>query len=383
MKIGLVYYQYPLYKGGSHIQDFIIALAKDKRIEKLTLIATHYPKTSFKQLKKVKIIFVPSIKIPIIGDLSFIFFTFFAMLFSSDFRKADLINVICARGILSTFLFSKIFKKPLIATIELLNNPNNNSLLEKIYSSLQKFQYSKINFNEIICWSKFYYQKYLKPWGISKNKITYISNGINTKQYSPTINGTSIKNKYAANSNLIVFAKPLYQYNFISAKLLLSVIKKLTDENYNIHLLLGKGEYLPQTKKIIKSLNLNKYVSFMPFVPMTQIPRYIAASDIIVLPFLYEATISRSLLEAMSMSKPIITTNLGEIPKILINNKEAIIIKPNIELIVKNIKFLLKNKLFAQKLGKNARIKCEKFYSFNTISKQTINLYQKTLKSNG
>jgi len=380
MKIGLVYYQYPIYKGGSHIQDFIVALIKDKRVEKITLIATHHPKVPIKQFKKIKIIFIPSIHIPILSDFCFIFFSFFAMLFSRDFRKVDLVNVICARGILSSFLFTKLFKKPLIATIEILNNPNSDdSILNKFCCFFQKFQYSKINFDKIICWSEFHYRNYLKPWGVSKNKIVYIPNGINLKQYNPNINGNDIKQKYAPNSNLIVFAKPLYRYNFISAKLLLSAVKKLADKNYNIHLLLGQGEYLPQTKSIIKSLKLNKYVSFMPFVPMTQIPKYLAASDIVVLPYLYEATISRSLLEAMSMGKPIITSNLGEIPKILVNKKEAILIKPKTEIIFKYIKYLLENKLLAQNLGKSARIKCEEMYSFDRVANKTITLYQQTL----
>ncbi len=378
MKIGLVYHQFPLYAGGSHIQDFIVSLSKNKQIQNITLIAKHYPKVPIKLPKKIKIIFIPNIKIPILDDLFFIISSFFAMLFSSDFRKSDLVNVICARGIPSSFLFTKIFKKPLIATIEILNDPKNNpSLSSKVSYFVQKFYYSKIRFNKIICWAKFYYQKYLKKWGIDKNKVSFISNGINTSQYHPKISGKQIKYKYSPHNPLIVFAKPLYKYNFLSVKLLLSVVKKLKDANYPIHLLLGKGKYLPQTQNIIKKLKIKKYVSFMPFVPMTEIPKYIAASDIMVLPYLYHPTVSRSLLEAMSTGKAILTSNLGEIPYVLTHQKDAIVIKPTVNNLVKNIKYLLKNPDIAKQLGKNARIKCQKLYSFDKISKDTVNLYQK------
>ena len=378
MKIGLIYYQFPLYAGGSHIQDFILSLAKNKQIENITLIAKHHPKTSVKLPKKVKVIFIPSLNVPVLDDLSFVLFSFLAMLFSKNFRSSDLINVISARGIPSSFLFTKLFKKPLIATIEILNNPNQNqSLSNKISYLFQKFYYSKINFNQIICWSQFYYHKYLKKWGINKRKISFIPNGINPYQYRPDINGSSIKNRYSRANPLIVFAKPLYQYNFLSVKLLLSAVKKLKSQNFPIHLLLGQGEYLKETKKIIKRLKIKKQVSFMPFVPMTQIPKYIAASDIIVLPYLYNPTVSRSLLEAMSSAKAIITSNLGEIPYVLKDHHDAILIKPTVKNLTQQIKSILKNKKLAQKLAKNARKKVLKLYSFDKIAKDTITLYQK------
>jgi glycosyltransferase involved in cell wall biosynthesis len=377
MKIALICHQFPLYQGGSHIQDFILSLAKNPKVKKITLIAKHHPKVSINLPKKIKVIFIPSINIPILDDLSFILFSFFAMLFSSDFRKSDLVNVICARGIPSSFLFSKIFKKPLVATIEILNDPKNDpSLSSKISFLLQKFYYSKIKYKKIICWSEFYYKNYLKHWGIPKKSVIFIPNGINLSQYNPNIDGTLIKKKYAPDKPLIVFAKPLYGYNFLSVKLLLSVFKKFKDQNYPIHLLLGKGEYLNQTKQIIKELKLQKMVSFMPFVPMTEIPKYIAASDIIVLPYLYNPTVSRSLLEAMSTGKAIITSNLGEIPYVLTHNQDSILIKPTVNNLVKNISFLLNNKNITQKLGKNARLKCQKLYSFDKIAQDTINLYE-------
>jgi L-malate glycosyltransferase len=380
MKISLICHQFPLYQGGSHIQDFIVFLAKNKQIQNITLIAKHHPKVSVKFPEKIKIIFIPSINIPILDDISFVLFSFLAMLFSSDFRKSDLINTLCTRGIPSSFLFSKIFKKPLVATIEILNDSKNDpSFSSKISYYLQKLYYSKIRFNKIICWSQFYYQKYLRKWGINKNKISLIPNGINTNQYHPKISGKQIKNKYSPNKPLIVFAKPLYKYNFLSAKLLLSAVKKLTDENYSIHLLLGQGEYFSEMQKIINKLKIKKQVSFMPFIPMPKIPQYIAASDIIVLPYLYHPTVSRSLLEAMSSGKAIITSNLGEIPYVLTHKKDAILIKPTVDNLVKNIKYLLKNKNVAKKLGRNARLKCQKSYSFDKITKDTINLYQKLI----
>jgi glycosyltransferase involved in cell wall biosynthesis len=376
MRVGIVYFRFPVYKGGSHIYDFIESLAK--KTDEVVLISTYFPKVKFEKPDNLKIVWVPSLNIPILNDFLFMSLSFFYMLFSKEFRNIDLVNVICARGIPSAYLFRLIFRKPLVCTIELLNNPEV-SLTSKICHLIQKFLYSKIKYQKIICWSKYHYEKYLKHWGIKKEAIKFIPNGIDIRKYNPLVDGSEIKNKYSPKENLIVFAKPLYEYNFISAKLLIKSIGILNKKGYKIKLLLGDGKCREQAEEMIKKLKLEGSVNFMPFVPMTEIPKYIAASSIVVLPYLYEATVSRSLLESMSMGKAIITTNIGEPPLVLENMKDAIIAKADEASISESITKLLNDPDLINFLGKNARKKAEDMYSFESVVEKTVSLYDKLL----
>lgn len=376
MKIGIVYFKFPLYEGGSHIYDFIEFLAK--RTDKVVLISTRFPKVKIKIPDNLKIIWIPSVSIPMLNDLLFMVLSFFYMLFSKDFRNIDLINVICARGILSSYLFKLLFKKPLICTIELINN-TDTSLASRICYFGQKILYSKIKYDKIICWSKYHYEKYLKKWGIPKEKIEFIPNGIDIHKYTTLICGKKIKDKYSNNNKLIVFAKPLYEYNFISAELLIKAVHILLKKGIYINLLLGDGRCKKRAQEIIAKLKLEKNINFMPFVPMTEIPKYIAASDLIVLPYLHEATVSRSLLESMSMGKAIITTNIGEPHLILNNMKDALITQADAVSIAEAIEKISNDEKIIKYLGQNARKKAENLYSYESVIEKTVSLYSKII----
>ncbi|MFN3967213.1 MAG: glycosyltransferase, partial [Endomicrobiia bacterium] len=94
-------------------------------------------------------------------------------------------------------------------------------------------------------------------------------------------------------------------------------------------------------------------VDFMPPTDFTDIPKYIAASDLIVLPFIYAPTTSRSLLEAMAMGKPIITVPVGEIKEILKGGEDAILVEREPEDIALAVERLLGDKELIQYLGAN------------------------------
>jgi len=370
MKVGLIYYKYPIYDGGSHITDLVNNIAE--RVEKVVLISTHSPKVDFVKPKNLSLLWIPSFKLPWLDGLYFTFMSLFHMLLSKDLREVDIINVICARGIIPAYAYSKICNKRLFCTIELINNPTLGGK-DKIAYWFQKAMYTIPRFTKIICWSKYHYQKYLTAWGIKETDIAYIPNGINVNQYSPLVSGEEIRKKILKHEFLIVFAKPLYSYNKEAAKLLVKILPKL---RHDVQLVLGMGPYKRELDVLISELNMSAKVTYMPNVPMTDIPNYLAASDIIVLPYLYEATVSRSLIEAMAMAKPIIVSGLGEPPLILENNQSAIICEPEANTLARAVDLLLADPNLRKRLGNNARNKCLKDYNILSVAQNTVKLYE-------
>lgn len=384
MNVALIYFKYPLYDGGSYIQEFVDELCLKSNT--VSLFCCNFPNKNFNKPNNLKIYWLYLLEIPLIGDFIFNlqllitgFFVFFynQILNPKQTTKIDVINIINARGALAGFLLSKLFRIPAIITIEIINTPNG-SITQKVFYQMQKFLY-KLNFDHIICWSN-YYQQYLIDWGIDKNKIKIIPSGIDTKRYDPTtVKVNDIKAKYSQNNPLIVFAKPLYYYNRISAELLIDAIFLLKDQ-IKINLLLGLGDQKSIIDKKIDQLKLTDQVKYMPVVPITKIPEYIMASDIIVLSYKYAPTISRSLLESMAMQKPIITTNIGAIPQILQNDVNALIVEPDPKQIAKAIYTLLQNPQKAHALGTKARSVVLSTYDISLIVNSTIKLYREHYK---
>jgi len=84
----------------------------------------------------------------------------------------------------------------------------------------------------------------------------------------------------------------------------------LLESPETIFLIIGEG---PEKKKLIKmayQLKINKHLFFIGNIPYRQIPDYYAASDVVILPSLYEGC-PRVLMEAMAAKKPIVTTDRG------------------------------------------------------------------------
>ena len=377
MKVLFIYYKYPLYLQGSYFQEFLNELSRFT--EKIYLLAAHYPQSNFKKPKNIKIFWVPLFNIPLIGELFFMLGVLWKVIFTSELQEVDLINSIGPRGLLAGWYLKKKYKIPIVCTIEMINE--RGSLVNNICYEVVWFLLTRIPIDKFICWSNYYWKNHLKKMGVPKNKVVIIPAGIDTKVYNPNIDGSEIKRKYAPNNPLIVFAKPLYSVNTQSAKLLVQSIALLKPE-IKIKLLVGGGEGQKEVEKMAKDLNVIDQVDFMPPTPFPEIPKYIAAADLIVLPFVYAPTTSRSLLEAMAIGKPIITIRGGEIENIIENGKKALLINPIKEEVAKAIKRVLTDQDLATSLGRNAVTLVNKKYSLSIIVDKTIEVYNKSVFAN-
>lgn len=97
-------------------------------------------------------------------------------------------------------------------------------------------------------------------------------------------------------------------------------------------LMVGDGEQKDDALKLIQKLNLQNKVVLQPF--RQDVPDVLAAADIFVLPSLWEA-FPIALLEAMSMGKAVIGTNVDGTPEIIEHEQNGLLIE--VEGLEKNI----------------------------------------------
>ncbi len=376
-KVLFIYFRYPLYPGGFYFQEFLNKLAG--RVRQIYLIAIYYPpKSIFKKPANLRISWVPSFDIRFVEDAFFMLAALLRVVFTRDLHKVDLVNTIGPRGLLAGWYLKKVYGIPIVCTIEMLNE--KGSLVNNIYYEVVRFLMKKVPVDKFICWSNYYWEKHLKQWGIPKEKVAIIPGGVDTEIYNPAVDGDDIKEKYAPNCPLIVFAKPLYYPNVESAKILVQGVA-LLKRRIKIKLIIGSGKYKREIQNLARDLSIDDCVEFMPPTPFTQIPKYIAAADLIVLPFTYAATTSRYLLEVMAMGKPIITTKVGEIQYICENGKQALIVEPIKEKLAEAVERVLIDQDLAASLGHNAVTLVNQKYALSIIVNRTIELYNEVLSS--
>jgi len=142
-------------------------------------------------------------------------------------------------------------------------------------------------------------------------------------------------------------------------------------------LLVGRGEKEIKLKMYVKEYKLENHVIFTGEVPYSEIPAYIASMDIAILPdtSLYASPVK--IFEYMAMSKAIIAPRKGQVEEVIKDGEEGILVKPGSkEELKKAILKLYKDKELREKMGKKAREKVEKSYTWRHNAEKIIKIFE-------
>ena len=104
--------------------------------------------------------------------------------------------------------------------------------------------------------------------------------------------------------------------------------------------------------KKCSNLAKNLKVKFVGKVSNKEVVDFYNASDIVIVPSL-EEPFGRVVIEAMACKKPVIGTNVGGIPEIIVDKQTGFLIPPkNPEYLEKSILTLIENKKLRRSMGK-------------------------------
>lgn len=142
--------------------------------------------------------------------------------------------------------------------------------------------------------------------------------------------------------------------------------------------IVGAGPLEKELKDEAKLLGISDKVRFLGFRPDGK--SIIACMDIFVLSSLHEG-IPYVLLEAMSLSKPVVCTEVGGIKEVIENQVDGLLVPPeNPQALSHGILELLGDPGYAAELGRNARRKIETCFSSVAMAEKTKALYSQLLK---
>ncbi|MGB9715904.1 MAG: glycosyltransferase family 4 protein [Thermodesulfovibrionales bacterium] len=163
----------------------------------------------------------------------------------------------------------------------------------------------------------------------------------------------------------LIRAMPLIKKNYSNIKLIL--IGGYKNNEY---------EYYLKIKRLIEDLSLKEDIYFIGAISsIPTIRDAINSLDIIVLPSLEERC-SRSLLESLACGKAVVATRVGGTPEIIDDGINGILVEPMNEIqIADAVLHLLNNDDLRINIGKNARIKAERFFDIKDNIKRIRELY--------
>jgi glycosyltransferase involved in cell wall biosynthesis len=153
----------------------------------------------------------------------------------------------------------------------------------------------------------------------------------------------------------------------------------IIDPNEKTNLLIVGGNIEGSLAPDLHELNKKRTIH-LGYQPHALMPEILHLSDLVVLPqkdtLISRAQVPAKVFEAMAMAKPIIATYLSDLPEIL--EGCGIIIKPgDIEGLAKNILYILENPPIGNMMGKKAREKCIRSYSYEAMAKILMPIFQR------
>ena len=263
-------------------------------------------------------------------------------------------------------------------------NPNEKLMLR--FNFLLRSYEKKLmkRSDALIAVSTYTRKELIDLYDVDEEKIHVIYNGVDVQKFKPNRDRVGLRRELGLDEEqkIILCVGRLYHRKGLTT--LLQSISKVVQKFDNVKFVIsGKGfkKNKENLLRLTEKLKIENSVMFLGYFPDEKLPDLYAASDIFVLPALYE-NFPFAILEAQSTGLPVISTNVGGIPEFLKDNKNGLLVEPgDPEQLAQKILILLQNPELAEKLGRRGRRLVEEKFAWPLITRQVVDLYRKISKA--
>ncbi|MDD3626495.1 MAG: glycosyltransferase family 4 protein [bacterium] len=208
----------------------------------------------------------------------------------------------------------------------------------------------------------------------TSNDIVTINNGVDFNYYQKTAPDIELKKSFGIpekNKVITMVARFVPQkgiHYFIQTAS--EVIKTHPDTTF---VLVGDGFLFSKMKELVRDLNLKNNVKFLGI--RKNIKEILSFTDIFLLTSLWEG-LPLTLLEAMSMSIPVISSEVNGTIELIKNGVNGYLVKPgNVKGYTDRVRHLLQNPYYLELMGNAGRLIIEERYGIQKMIDKTYNLY--------
>jgi len=276
------------------------------------------------------------------------------------FKKYDLVHA--HYGFHSALVAAIVKRRPLLITFH-----GSDALIEplrnRLYSRLQRFVVSRSD--HIIAVSSEVRNVLISQLHAEPAKISIISCGVDTSVFSP-IDKIDVRRKLKIDEGekVVLFIGQLRYGKGVD--IISECARRMPDVTF---LLIGTGPLRINTKNC-RSVGI---------YPNIQIPTWINAADIFILPSRSEGT-PVVLLEALSCGIPVVASKVGGIPDVVREGETGYLVEPeDVDMFEKRLRELLENPEKRRKMGQQGRKDMIENYDSRKIANRIKMIYEKVI----
>lgn len=233
--------------------------------------------------------------------------------------------------------------------------------IEGYYYRNHKIYTDKIDY--IITPSEFYRTKFIED-GINPNKIQAIHNSIEMNDY----NVETKDDGYA-----------LYFGRLSKEKGILNLINAFAKCNKGNLYIAGEGPEKENIEKIIKENKLEDRVKLLGFLNKEQMTDVTRKCKFVVVPSIWYENCPYSVLETLAIGKPIIGSNMGGIPELVIDNENGFIYN-TVDELTEKMNVLFENEDLVKQFSKRSKDLAKQNYDREVYYNKLKQIYDKVIK---
>jgi glycosyltransferase involved in cell wall biosynthesis len=217
--------------------------------------------------------------------------------------------------------------------------------------------------------------------GAPPERIQILGRGISLRQFNPAISGAAIRRQYGIKEDDIVLFFMGWLYNFSGLKEVALELAKAKSNNLKLFIV-GEGDAFDELQRIRQEYNLQDRIILTGQKPHREMPGFIAASDICLLPAcptekIMQDGLPAKIFEYMAMEKPVISTKLpGTMTEFGQDNGVVYVDQPE-DVIAKAIELVREGRL--EELGLKA-VSFVKDYDWDNVTNEFERVLSEVIK---
>jgi len=217
---------------------------------------------------------------------------------------------------------------------------------------------------------------------VSGDKTVTIYNGVNLERFSPRDQGDSRKSLRLPVGRPIICSVAM----LIPEKGIQNLIKAtalLVHEHARqdiLVLVVGEGHYRSDLEKLAVKLNVTGNIKFLG--RRSDVQTIISASDIVVVPSLWQEAFGLIIAEAMASRRPVVASRLGGIPELVESGVSGLLVEPgDVNGMAEAVYGLIMHQDERQYLADMALIKARKLFDLSFQANALVDVFKKVMSS--
>ncbi|RME01226.1 MAG: glycosyltransferase family 1 protein [Calditrichaeota bacterium] len=220
---------------------------------------------------------------------------------------------------------------------------------------------------------------------VRQDDYIVIPNGADTARFHPNISAAEVRQRFHLNNNIVIGFIGSFHY-WHGVENLIALFKPVLEQYERAKfLLVGEGGPLkPKLESYINTHQLSGRVCLTGHVPHDEVPKHIAAMDIVLapypdLPFFYYSPVK--VYEYMACGKPVVASELGQITEAIEHGVSGFLVKPgDIAGYLQHLFRLMESPKLRQKLGQKAAETAAANFAWAARGKQWAELCERVLE---